>query len=238
MKFLVLFRTALLIFIIAIFSVDIYRRLADFAVFSQSYHQHALIGKYPARRIRLLSLLFFHFVGVLVIPMATKNFTTMAILFPWPLTLTAFDRAAPHAILIASLFVGFLVIPIITRRWGAKAFCGYVCPLGGFYSESFGRLFNPKPGKLKWLRKWGPPINFILMLAALAAILLIPATLDPIRTVQKQVFFLLSQVLYFVIGIPLVGARSYCTHLCPLGLEINWIARLKNPMKVSIRRQR
>jgi polyferredoxin len=257
MKFTAFFRNALLIFIVAIFSLDIYRRLTDFAVFSQSYHQHALnavfrstfgvfelamigimiyfIRNYPARRIRLLSLLFFHIVGVLVIPMMTRNFTTMAIFYPWPHTLTAFDHASPAIVLIVSLIMGFIIIPLITLKWGGKAFCGYVCPHGGFYSESFGRLFNPKPGKLKLLRKWGPPVYFILMLVALAAILLIPTTLDPIRTVQKQVFFLLSQVLYFVIGIPLVGARSYCTHFCPLGLEINWIVRWKNRMKIKNR---
>jgi hypothetical protein len=74
MKGKILFRNALLLFIASIFFVDIYRRVTDFAVFSQSYHQHALnavfrstfgifelamigimiyfIKKFPARRLR------------------------------------------------------------------------------------------------------------------------------------------------------------------------------------------
>jgi polyferredoxin len=135
--------------------------------------------------------------------------------------------------LIASLIIGFIIIPIITLKWGAKAFCGYVCPHGGFYSECFGRLFNPKPGTLKIIARTGPPAYFALMIIALALIFLIPSTFDIVRTAQKNLFFLLSQVLYFCIGIPLIGARSYCTHICPLGLEIRWIARMKMKLKKS-----
>jgi hypothetical protein len=248
------FRTLLLVFIASIFLVDISQRLADFSLLSQSYHQKSaavafrsafglfelsmigiiiyFIRKYPTRRMRLLSLLFFHVAGVLALPMMTRNFTFMALLFPWPQTLLPFDHATPKIVLIASLTIGFIIIPLMTLKWGAKAFCGYVCPLGGFYSESFGRLFNPRPGKLKLMVRFGPPVIFALMTVALALIFLVPTTFEFVRTVQKQFFFLISQVLYFLVGIPLIGARSYCTHVCPLGLEIRSIVQLKNKYKV------
>lgn len=253
MKTKPLFRSALLIFIAAMFLTDIVLMIIGSSSLSESYHQRAInvafrsafgvfelvmigvmiyfIRKYPARRLRLLSLLFFHVIGVLVIPMGTRNFSWMALSFPWPQTLLPFDRATPHPVFIASLIVGFLVIPLITLLWGRKAFCGYVCPLGGFYSESLGRLFNPKPGRLKWLQKVGPPFFYLMMTAALVTLIVFPETLDSLRTAHKLLFFAISQVLYFTLGIPLVGARSYCTHVCPLGYEIGWIVRLKNRMK-------
>jgi len=248
-----MFRMLLLVFIAAMFLTDIVHMLIGAADLSGSYHQRAInvafrsafgvfelimigimiyfIRKYPARRVRLLSLLFFHVVGVLVIPMGTRNFSLMALSFPWPQTLLPFDLATPHPVFIASLVIGFIVIPLITVLRGRKAFCGYVCPLGGFYSESLGRLFNPKPGRLKWLQRFGPPFYYLLMVGALAVLLVFPRMLDSLRTVHKLFFFATSQVLYFVVGIPLIGARSYCTHVCPLGYEIGWFVKIKNRLK-------
>jgi hypothetical protein len=113
-----IFRIFLLVFIASVFLVDICQRLADFSLLSQSYHQKSItiafrsafgvfelimigimayfIRKFPARRIRLLSLLFFHVVGVLMLPMMMRNFTYMAILYPWPQTLLLFDHATPY----------------------------------------------------------------------------------------------------------------------------------------------
>ena len=249
------FRTYLLIFIAAMFLTDIVLMISGVTGISESYHQRAInvafrsafgvfelimigimiyfIKKYPARRVRLFSLLFFHVIGVLVIPMGTRNYSLMALSFPWPQTLLPFDRATSHPVFIASLVIGFFVIPLITVLWGRKAFCGYICPLGGFYSECLGRLFNPKPERLKWLRKYGPPSVYLMMVTALATLLLFPHMLDSLRAAHKLFFFATSQVLYFVVGIPLIGARSYCTHVCPLGFEIGWIVKGKNRLKNS-----
>jgi len=244
-----LFRTLLLVFISAMFLTDIIRMVSSFFDLPESYHQRSInaafrsafgifelvmIGitvffakKYPARRVRLLSLLFFHVIGVLVLPMGTRNFALMAITVPWPQTLLAFDHSTPLYVTIASCAVGFLVIPGITLLWGRKAFCGYVCPIGGFYSENLGRLFSPKPGRLKWLSKSGPLVMFVVMSAALVSVLVFPASIDPIRRVQRVYFFAVSQVLYFTVGVSLIGARAYCTHACPLGFEVGLVVKVK-----------
>lgn len=253
MKIKYLFRNLLLLFIALIFLTDIYRMVSSQFCLTGSYHQRAInvafrsafgvfelimigiisycIINYPLRRPRLISLLFFHVAGVLVIPMATRNFSLMALTFPWPQTLLPFDKATPFWVLITSLIIGFLIIPLITFVWGRKAWCGYVCPIGGFYSESFGRLFNPKPGRLKIIKKFAPPVWYLVMILALLTIIVFPSTLSAIRTAHKMLFFVFSQVLFFTIGIPLIGARSYCTHICPLGYEIGLIVRLKTRLK-------
>jgi polyferredoxin len=69
------------------------------------------------------------------------------------------------------------------------------------------------------------------MVLALLAIIFFPSTLTLIRTTHKMLFFIFSQVLFFTIGIPLIGARSYCTHICPLGYEIGLIVQLKKRWK-------
>lgn len=140
--------------------------------------------KHPTRRLRLISLAVFHFASVLVLPMAFKDFRWMAVLYPWPQTLLVFDPKTPSVVLGLSLFVGFLVIPFLTFKWGAKGFCGYVCPHGAFYSEAYGRLFAPPLGRLNWMRKCIPLLYFTGMVLAALSIILAPPTLDPIRRGQ------------------------------------------------------
>ena len=38
-------------------------------------------------------------------------------------------------------------------------------------------------------------------------------------------------LLYFVIGIPLIGGRSFCTLICPLGYEIRKIVKFTRHLK-------
>lgn len=65
------------------------------------------------------------------------------------------------------------------------------------------------------------------MSAALGLILMVPDTLEPVRNAQKVSFFLTSQMFYLIIGVPLIGPRSYCTHFCPIGYEIKHLIKLK-----------
>lgn len=249
-------RFLLWLFVAVIFTVDFTKIILDLSSVSGSVHQRFLTAffrssffifelimgglivyfmvKRPQGRLRLLSLAVFHYASVLVLPLAFRDFTWMAVLYPWPQTLLALDPKTTTLVAALSLFVGFAVIPVMTLIWGAKGFCGYVCPHGAFYSEAYGRLFSPPPGRLNGLKKHFPPLYFLAMSVALALILADPATLEPVRKVQKVSFFLTSQLFYLVIGVPLIGPRSYCTHFCPIGYEIKYLIRLKKLLKARV----
>lgn len=68
---------------------------------------------------------------------------------------------------------------------------------------------------------------FFLMTIALLIILIIPEAVTPIRRFQKIVFLITAELLYFVILVPLVGGRSYCNLICPLGYAIKHIGTLR-----------
>ncbi len=232
-------RFLLWLFVAVIFVVDFVKIILDLSLISGSIHQRFLtiffrssffvfelimgglivhfMVKHPERRFRLLSLAIFHYASVLVLPLAFRDFTWMAVLYPWPQTLLALDPKTTALVSALSLLVGFVVIPVLTFLWGAKGFCGYVCPHGAFYSEAYGRLFSPLPGRLNGLRRYFPPLYFFAMSVALALVLTVPAAMEPVRSTQKVAFFLTSQMFYLIIGVPLIGPRSYCTHFCPIG---------------------
>ncbi len=243
-------RFLLWLFVAVIFTADFAKIILDLSLVSGSIHQRFLttffrstfflfellmggiiiyfMVKRPQRRLRLLSLAIFHYASVLVLPLAFRDFTWMAVLYPWPQTLLAFDPKTTVLVASLSLLVGFVVIPALTFLWGAKGFCGYVCPHGAFYSEAYGRLFSPPPGRLNGLRKYFPPLYFLAMSVSLVLILAVPETLEPVRNVQKVSFFLTSQMFYLLIGVPFIGPRSYCTHFCPIGYEVKYLIKLKN----------
>jgi hypothetical protein len=243
---------ALWAFVATIFAVDLVKIAMDVSLIAQSLHQKFLATflrstfglfelimagliihfaiRFPERRLRLASVAFFHYLTVLALPLAFRDFTWMAVLYPWPQTLLAFDPRTTRLVAVLSLVVGFGVIPALTLIFGAKGFCGWVCPHGAFYSEAFGRLFSPPAGRLAWLRRCGPPAYFLFMTGALASLLLFPSTIERVRHLQKVTFFVASQLLYLVVGMPLMGARSYCTHLCPIGLEVSWLVRARRAL--------
>jgi polyferredoxin len=237
------------LFVSSILIADLLSIILDFSLVSDSAHQKFLkaffrssfgvfelimggliiyfMVKYPKKRVRLMSVTFFHYISVLVLPIAFRDFTWMAVLYPWPHTLLAFDPKTTVIVSTLSLIVGFIVVPVITIKWGAKGFCGYVCPHGAFYSEAYGRLFVSHPGKLKIVRKYFPPLYFLAMAVALGAIIFTPSVLEPVRQIQKVAFFLISQFIYLIVAVPLIGPRSYCTHFCPIGYEVRTLVRLK-----------
>ncbi len=241
---------ALWLFVSTIFTADLMKIVLDLSLVSGSVHQRFLTHffrssfflfelimggmivyfsvKHHERRWRLLSVSVFHYLSVLILPLATRDFTWMAVLYPWPMTLLAFDPKTTIFVSTLSIIVGFVLLPAVTLVWGAKGFCGYVCPHGGFYSEAYGRLFSAPRYRLPRLRRYFPPLYFLAMTVALVAILARPDALEPVRKIQKLAFFLTSQLFYMVFAIPLVGARSYCTHFCPIGFEVKhllWVRR-------------
>jgi len=243
-------KSLLWLFVTAIFMADAVKILHDLSLIGGSAHQEMITKffrssfgafelimfsliiyfmiRYPARRVRLLSLAAFHVAFVLVIPMALRDFTWMAVLYPWPQTLLAFDPKTPTVVVALSLFVGFVAVPCLTMKWGAKGFCGYVCPHGAYYSEAYGRLYHQEPGRLRWMTKYVPAVYFSAMVVAALLILFVPQSLDPVRRTQKVAFFASSQMLYLIIGVPLIGARSYCTHFCPLGYEVRLLLKIRS----------
>lgn len=187
--------------------------------------------KYPTRRIRLLILSGCHFSVILVLPLAFNNWSWTCLLYPWPHSLQAFDPTTPRVAFYLSVLIGFILVPLITYRWGAKGFCGYLCPHGGFFSETYGRFFDSHPEHLQWVRRFVPQIYFVLMTIALFFIIVLPSLTPPMRSIQKFVYFFTAELFYFVIGIPLLGGRSYCRLICPLGYFVKSLVKYKFKMK-------
>lgn len=204
-------RTVFLIIEIVIISLSIY-----------------FIIKRPKRRLRLISLLSCNLLTILILPLTTRDFGWMGSLVPWPMTLMAFDPRTSIYLSYFSLFFGFIVVPVLTIKYGVKGYCGYICPIGGMYSETYGRLFTSSPGRLKAIGKIIPPVYFFLMVILLFLIFYDPTLFPPIRQTQIIAIFITSHFFYFVIGIPFIGGRSFCTLICPLGYEIRKIVKFKN----------
>ncbi len=183
--------------------------------------------KYPARRIRLIILACCHFSVILLLPTVFNDWSWTCVLYPWPHSLQAFDPATPKPAFALSLVVGFMLAPFLSYKWGMKGFCGYICPHGAFFSETYGRIFPSRPDTLKWVERFVPPFYFAFMTIALAGIMVMPTLIDPLRSVQKLLYFITAEFFYFVIAIPLLGGRSYCRIICPMGYLLKRIVRLK-----------
>ena len=183
--------------------------------------------KYPHRRLRLFILSFCHFTVILLLPMVFDDWSWTCLLYPWPHSLQAFDPHTPVIAFYISLCVGFIIVPLVTFRWGVKGFCGYMCPHGAFFSETYGRVFPSHHTRLNKIPAIIPPAYFFLMIGTLAMILGIPDTVGPARSIQKLVYFFTAEFLFFVIGIPLLGGRSYCRLICPMGYFVLLLVRAK-----------
>jgi polyferredoxin len=162
-----------------------------------------------------------------VLPTLLNDWSWTCVLYPWPHSLQAFDPATPKPAFALSLVVGFILAPFLSYKWGMKGFCGYICPHGAFFSETYGRVFSSHPQRLHWFSKWVPPLYFALMTLALVGIVLVPEVIVPLRSVQKHIYFMTAEFFYFVIAIPLIGGRSYCRIICPMGYLMKRIVQLK-----------
>ena len=65
------------------------------------------------------------------------------------------------------------------------------------------------------------------MAVALLFVIVLPSSILPIRSIQKLVYFFTAEFFYFVIGIPLLGGRSYCRLICPMGYFVESLVRYK-----------
>ena len=124
------------------------------------------IVKYPSRRKRLVILSACHFSVILLLPVVLNDWSWTCLLYPWPHSLQAFDPKTPQVALMLSLVIGFIIVPLITLKWGAKGFCGYICPHGAFFSETYGRVFSKRYRGFDWMRRYVPPIYFMIMTAS------------------------------------------------------------------------
>jgi len=66
-----------------------------------------------------------------------------------------------------------------------------------------------------------------LMTAALVAVIALPGVIYPLRSAQKLVYFFTVELFYFVIGVPLLGGRSYCSLICPMGWFVRMLVKHK-----------
>lgn len=101
------------------------------------------VMRHSARRKRLITLFVCHFSVILLFPMFLNDWSWTCLLYPWPHSFQAFDPATPNTAFAVSLFVGFILAPFVTYVWGAKGFCGYLCPHGALFSET--QSFNWRP---------------------------------------------------------------------------------------------
>ncbi len=190
--------------------------------------------RHPARRKRLFILSLCHFSVILLFPTLFNDWSWTCVLYPWPHSLQAFDPATPKEAFMISLLVGFFLAPLLTYKWGMKGFCGYVYPHGAFFSETYGRVFTIYPTRFAWAKNFIPPFLFTLMACALIVIMIYPGMVVPIRSIQKYVYFFTAEFFYFVIGVPLVGGRSYCRLICPMGYFMKLIVRFKRRLKTRV----
>jgi polyferredoxin len=65
------------------------------------------------------------------------------------------------------------------------------------------------------------------MALSLVAAIALPGSIYPLRSAQKLVYFFTAELFYFVIGIPLLGGRSYCSLICPMGYFIRTMVKYK-----------
>jgi len=173
------------------------------------------IIKYPARRLRLIILAACHFTVILALPGLLDSWSWTCLLYPWPHSLQAFDPATPRAAFYISVLAGFVVVPLITYTWGAKAFCGYLCPNGAFFSETYGRIFAQKRLRFPRISKIIPPLYFIFMALALIAVIALPDSIYPLRSAQKLLYFFLLSFFTLSSAYRFSG-RSYCSLICPM----------------------
>lgn len=153
----------------------------------------------------------------------------------WPLNISALsldpavsqgDPVWWHAVAVVgvvwAVFLTFVVIPLVTLRWG-KLYCSYVCSCGAL-AETVGNGFRHRGPKGDAPRKWERAGFVFIALAAVATVADLYGFKGPLGLYNVWVGTFLAGAV--AIGLyPFLGQRVWCRMWCPLAFWMNFWGR-------------
>ncbi|TWU06139.1 NAD(P)-binding domain-containing protein [Stieleria varia] len=153
----------------------------------------------------------------------------------WPLNLAAFqvapavgpsDPAWWHTVAVAgvvwAVFLTFVVIPLMTIRWG-KIYCSYICSCGAL-AETVGNGYRHRGPKGDTPRRYERYGFVFVALAAIVTIADLYGFTGPLSQYNLWVGTALAGAV--AIGVyPFLGQRLWCRMWCPLAFWMNFWGR-------------
>jgi polyferredoxin len=171
---------------------------------------------------QLLSLLLFGGVIGLVVPWVARNFG----LHPSPMC--AVTKGTAFAALRSVLpipMVTLVFVSILFTIVGAKAFCGWACPLGAL-QELVNKI--PGPWKIRLPFRWTNGIRVLALLAFVPLLMGLKVIIFDYFN-PFELFHWRGLANVFVLGPPILVVtasyfvyRPFCSVLCPLGV-LTWV---------------
>ena len=158
----------------------------------------------------------------------------------WPLFIyNVFTPAPLWGWLVLSLIQTFVIIPLIVRRWGKGAYCGWICSCGGM-AETLGDAHRhkmphgPKWNKVNMIGQGILLIAFVLLVVRVLSWILPDSGLGELsnKLTDKNSFFSYK----YLIDLWIAGAigygvyfhfsgRAWCRFACPLAALMHIYAR-------------
>ena len=148
----------------------------------------------------------------------------------WPLFIyNVFDGNPTTFWLVLSFVQTFVLIPLIVRKWGKGAYCGWICSCGGL-AETLGDEYRTEaphgPVAKRWENagQWVLAFVFLLTGVKLVTVLLgasVPAlNLESYASQGERVYSIVVDILFAgVLGLGVyffLSGRFWCRFLCPL----------------------
>lgn len=152
----------------------------------------------------------------------------------YPSTLEQF----PVYIVAYSIVASFVVVPVLTLRYGKRWYCSWVCGCGAL-ANTLGdpwRHLGSKSEASWTFEKWS--IHTVLALAVITTGLVAwnwmwggsaPAVSAFAFEVQGAYGFVVGAILSGIVGVavyPLLGARVWCRYFCPMAAALGLIQKL------------